>query len=292
MATIEKTTITVKVTIKASVEKVWNTWSDPAHIIHWNAASDDWHTPNAENDLRVGGRFLWRMEARDGSVGFDFLGEYTKIDQHKLIEYTLDDGRKVQIVFASKGSETIVTEAFEAEQINPVDMQQAGWQAILNSFKTYVETLGRFEPLHFEVSIDANAEKVYATMLDEKQYSAWTAEFNSDSRFKGSWEKGSKILFFGEDQNGNVGGMVSRIKENIANKFVSIEHLGVIHNGKEITSGPEVDVWAGAMENYTFTEANGKTLLSIDADSNHEFKSYFLETWPKALQKLKAICEK
>lgn len=268
MATIEKSTVTVKVTIKASVEKVWNTWSNPVHIIHWNAASDDWYTPNAENHLQVGGRFLWRMEARNGSVGFDFSGEYTKIDQHKHIEYILDDGRKVQIEFVSKGNETTVTETFEAEQINPIELQQAGWQAILNSFKIYVETLGHFEPLHFEVSIDASAEKVYATMLDEKKYSAWTAEFNSTSHFKGSWEKGAKILFLGDDQKGNIGGMVSRIKENIANKFVSIEHLGVIHNGKEITSGPEVSAWAGALENYTFTEVNGKTQLSIDTDTN------------------------
>lgn len=118
-------------------------------------------------------------------------------------------------------------------------------------------------------------------MLDEKHFAEWTAAFNPTSHFKGSWEKGSKILFLGSGQDGNMGGMVSRIKE----------HLGIVQDGKEITSGPDIEGWAGALENYTFTEDNGKTLLLIDMDANQEFKPYFLETWPKALNKLKAICE-
>lgn len=145
--------------------------------------------------------------------------------------------------------------------------------------------------LHFEIGINATTEKVYKTMLDEKHYQEWTSEFNPTSRFNGSWEKGSKMLFFGNDKDGNIEGMVSRIKENIPNKFVSIEHLGMIKNDKEITTGTEVEGWVGALENYTFTENNGTTVVSVDMDSLEEFNSYFMETWPKALNKLKTICE-
>jgi hypothetical protein len=128
-------------------------------------------------------------------------------------------------------------------------------------------------------------------MLDGKHYREWTSAFNPSSRFQGSWEKGAKILFLGADEEGNSGGMVSRIKENIPNKFVSIEHLGMVQNEKEITSGQEIESWAGALENYTFSENNGVTLLSVDTDTNQQYKDYFAETWPKALHKLKAICE-
>ncbi len=117
------------------------------------------------------------------------------------------------------------------------------------------------------------------------------SRINPTSYFEGSWEKDSKILFLGTDKDGNKEGMVSRIKENIPNKLISIEHLGILKNDKEITSGTEVEGWAGALENYTFNEDNGKTFLSVDMDSNQQFKSYFEETWPKALNKLKAICE-
>ena len=140
MEMTEKTTITIEATIYASVEKVWNFWTNPDHIIKWNNASADWHTPRAENDLRVGGRFLSRMEARDGSSGFDFTGTYTKVEPHKQIDYTMDDGRKVHASFFSLGNVTMVKETFEAEGTNPAEMQRKGWQSILDNFKKHVET--------------------------------------------------------------------------------------------------------------------------------------------------------
>jgi uncharacterized protein YndB with AHSA1/START domain len=291
-ATTEKATITVQASINAPVVKTWKFWTDPKHIIHWNNASDDWHTPKAENDLQVGGQFLSRMEARDGSMGFDFIGEYKKIEPYRLIEYVLEDGRKVQVNFVENGNETAITEVFEAEKTNSLELQQAGWQAILHNFRKYVEASGKFRALHFEIDINAHPEKVFNTMLDVKYYAEWTTEFNPASHFVGSWEKGSKILFLGTDHNGSIGGMASKIKENIPNRYLSIEHLGIVTEDKEITSGPEVDGWAGAMENYTFTENNGNTLLSVDLDAKEEFMSYFVETWPKALDKLKEICER
>jgi uncharacterized protein YndB with AHSA1/START domain len=136
-------TITIGAIIHAPVQKVWEYWTNPNHIVRWNNASDDWHTSKAENNLRVGGKFLSRMEARDGSMGFDFSGKYSKVEQYKLIEYILEDDRKVQVYFDADGNQTTVTEVFEAEQENSIEMQQTGWQAILNNFKTYVEAAER-----------------------------------------------------------------------------------------------------------------------------------------------------
>jgi uncharacterized protein YndB with AHSA1/START domain len=139
METTSKTTITVESTVKASVEKVWKLWTGSEHITKWNSASDDWHSPFAENDLRVGGKFLARMEAKDGSFGFDFWGVYDQVKTNELIEYTLGDGRKVIIHFTGEGNKTKVVETFEAESTNPIDMQRGGWQAILDNFTKYAE---------------------------------------------------------------------------------------------------------------------------------------------------------
>ena len=131
--------ITVETKVQASVEKVWKYWTEPTHITNWNSASDDWHTPYAENDLRVGGKFLSRMEAKDGSFGFDFGGIYDDVILHEVIAYTLGDGRKVKITFKGKENETEVMVTFDVETENPIELQQQGWQAILDHFKKYTE---------------------------------------------------------------------------------------------------------------------------------------------------------
>jgi uncharacterized protein YndB with AHSA1/START domain len=140
METQEKTIITVESTINAPVEKVWEYWTKPEHITKWNNASDDWHTPRAENDLRVGGSFVSRMEAKDGSFGFDFGGVYDAVRKNEYIEYTMGDGRKAKVAFSAQGDKTKVVESFEAENTNSEEMQRGGWQAILDNFKKYTET--------------------------------------------------------------------------------------------------------------------------------------------------------
>lgn len=140
METANKTAITIEATVNAPVEKVWKFWSTPEDIIKWATPSPDWHTPRAENDLRTGGKFLSRMEAKDGSFGFDFGGVYDDVKTNELIEYTLGDGRKVVTHFTKKGNETKIVQTFDPETQNPVEYQQAGWQAILDSFKNYAET--------------------------------------------------------------------------------------------------------------------------------------------------------
>jgi hypothetical protein len=148
------------------------------------------------------------------------------------------------------------------------------------------------ENLHFEIAIYAPANIVFTTMLDEKGYRDWTAVFSPGSHFTGKWEKGATLRFLAADEEGNLGGMLSLIKDFVPNEYICIEHIGIVEFGREITSGPDVDDWKGAEERYTLKETNGKTLLSVDMDTIEENKSYFLEVWPKALKKLKTICEK
>lgn len=148
--------------------------------------------------------------------------------------------------------------------------------------------------LHFEVKISASATKVYDFLLGIKNkstYERWTALFNPTSTYEGNWNKGSKILFIGTDEKGEKGGMISEIAENIPNRFVSIRHYGILKAGKELIEGPEVEKWAGGFENYSFEENNGITTVSVDVDTMEDFEDYMNQTFPKALVKLKEICE-
>lgn len=131
--------IRVEATVQAPIDKVWKYWTEPDHIKQWNNASDDWHTPFAENDLRVGGTFVSRMEAKDGSTGFEFGGIYDEIILHEVIAYTMADGRQVNIIFKGREKETEIVETFDSDASHPAEFQQQGWQAILNNFKSYVE---------------------------------------------------------------------------------------------------------------------------------------------------------
>lgn len=140
MSAPEKTVITIETTINAPVEKVWKAWNTAEDVVQWNSASPEWHTPRAENDFRTGGKFLYRMEARDGSFGFDFYGIYDVITPHEYIEYTMGDDRKVKTTFTANGNATHIVQAFEAESTNSIDMQRTGWQAILDNFKRYAES--------------------------------------------------------------------------------------------------------------------------------------------------------
>ena len=140
METADRTKVTVEATVKAPVEKVWQYWTTPEHITKWNHASDDWHSPFAENDLRVGGKFTARMEARDGSMGFDFSGIYDEVKLHTRIVYTMEDGRRATVDFSPNGNETKVSETFDADDTHSIELQRGGWQAILDNFKKHVES--------------------------------------------------------------------------------------------------------------------------------------------------------
>ena len=133
--------ITVQTTMNVPIKIVWECWISPEHITKWNNASDDWHTPYAENDLRIGGKFKSTMAAKDGSMSFDFEGEYTLVEQNKAIKYAMADDRKVDVYFTETQTGVEVIESFDPETVNPEEMQRDGWQAILDNFKKYVESL-------------------------------------------------------------------------------------------------------------------------------------------------------
>ena len=147
------------------------------------------------------------------------------------------------------------------------------------------------EKLKYSIKINAPREKVYKMMLEDESYRKWTEPFCPGSYAETDWKKGSKALFLGPDQEGKFSGMVSRIEENIPNEYVSIEHLGVVNNGIEDTESDAVKSWKGAMENYTFRDADGGTEVLIDIDVDDNYVKMFNEMWPKALQKLKEISE-
>ncbi|MCX8484111.1 MAG: SRPBCC domain-containing protein [Bacteroidia bacterium] len=149
--------------------------------------------------------------------------------------------------------------------------------------------------LTFAIDIDAAVETVYACMLglsDKSTYEQWTALFNPTSSYLGDWSEGSKMQFVGVDENGDTGGVVSRIVKNMPNAFVSIQHYGLVQAGKEILEGPEVEQWANGFENYSFTAVGDGTRVEVNLDMNDAFEDYMNETYPKALVKLKEICEK
>ncbi|HAA01167.1 MAG TPA: SRPBCC family protein [Flavobacteriales bacterium] len=131
--------VTVEAKIEQPVEKIWEFYNEPQHITQWNFASPDWHCPSAQSDLRVGGKYISRMEARDGSMGFDFEAIFDEVDLHKKITYTMVDGRKADIFFQPSGNTSNITIVFDAESENSPELQKSGWQAILNNFKTYCE---------------------------------------------------------------------------------------------------------------------------------------------------------
>jgi uncharacterized protein YndB with AHSA1/START domain len=286
-----KTKISVSAEIAAPVNQVWTAYNSPRHIVNWNCASPDWHSPSAKNELEAGGSFSYRMEAKDGSMGFDFEGVFQEVRPNEFISYVMSDGREAEVSFEDQGKKTLVSVTFDAEQMNPVEMQREGWQAILDNFKKYVEEF-QHDSMHFEIEIDAPVSKVFDIMLGDETYRDWTQAFNPGSYFKGDWSKGSKILFLGPGPDGEEGGMVSRIADRVNDKYISIEHLGIYSGGKEITEGPEVAAFNGATENYSFVDLGGKTLVKVDMESGGEYKEMFEEMWPKALQRLKEICER
>ena len=133
-------TVTIKNTIYQNIKKVWEFWITPEHIMRWNFATPQWHCPAAEHDLRVGGKLSYSMAAKDGSMSFNYEGIFTQINPNELLEYTLDDARKVSITFSEEDGMTTIIESFEVEDENTIDMQRQGWQAILDNFKKYAES--------------------------------------------------------------------------------------------------------------------------------------------------------
>jgi len=147
------------------------------------------------------------------------------------------------------------------------------------------------ETLKFKITIKADAEKVYHTMLGEETFKQWTSVFNPSSRYEGNWDKGSQLRFIGESKEGKQEGMIGIVRENTPFRFVSVEYIGLVDGDKELYEGPGIEEWINTFENYTFEENNGETVVTVDIDMNDEMIEYFKVHYPKALEKLKEISE-
>lgn len=279
------TKITIEALVNAGVERVWDSFNNPTAITKWNQASPDWHCPSAENDLRVGGKLKSRMEAKDGSFGFDFEAVYDEVDPNKKITYTMGDGRKATTTFEPVENGTKLTTCFDAETQNSIELQQAGWQAILNSFKQYVESR---KELHFSIDINASKQKVWDTMLQQDTYKMWTAVAWSGSRYEGEWKQGSEIKFMGEQDAGTL----ALIEVCNPTNYLLARHIAIINaDGSLDTTSEMAREWTGAKEAYQFTEQHGVTILKVTIETFEKWAGMFEEGWPKAVGKLKELCE-
>ncbi|MBS9525816.1 SRPBCC domain-containing protein [Litoribacter alkaliphilus] len=283
--------VKLTVSIKAPLSQVWGSWTSAEHIVNWNFASEDWHCPKAKLELRSGGEFSYHMAAKDGSQAFDFKGEFEEVVPMQMIKFHLDDGRKVQVHFKQMKDHVEIVEEFEAESSHSIEMQRQGWQAILENFKVYTESLSKLHRLHFDVQIEAPAQAVYEIMLAPDTYREWTAAFHPGSYYKGKWEVGETLYFIGPDAEGRESGMVAKVTKAKPGEIVGVEMLGMLDKGVEVTEGPEIETWKGAVEEYRFEERDSATTVRVTVDTIGEYKAYFEETWPKALQILKTICE-
>lgn len=260
-------------------------------------------------------------EGTDGTVGFIYKWDGPKMGKGKQVLTNVVEGERIEFDLffmessdAAKGylsvaekspNETLVKWGISGRTPYPLNLMSLffdmgkDFDQGLKNLKEILEKMPSpaktttMKKLQFKTTINAPAEKVYKTMLgigDIKTYEQWTEAFNPTSTYKGTWEKGSKMLFMGTDDKGKQGGMVSEIAENIPNKFVSIHHYGILDGEQEIVDGPEVEKWAGGFENYTFEENNGATIVTIDLDTAEDFVDYMNNTFPRALEKLKEIC--
>jgi hypothetical protein len=231
------------------------------------------------------------MEARDGSMGFDFTGTVDAVRVQEFIRYTMDDGRAWDVTFIPVPDGTVVSEQFEAEDMNPRELQQQGWQSILDNFKRHTEARCREKQLHFDIYVGCPPEKLHAIMVAPDTYRLWTSKFNPTSRYEGVWKEGASIRFVGDELDGKTSGMIARIRKEIPGQYLSLEHYGLIKDGVEYFEGEEVEPWAGAQQNYHFEQEGNGTKPTVTLETNADFESYFQLTWPKALLKLKSICE-
>jgi uncharacterized protein YndB with AHSA1/START domain len=286
MTTTEKTTIKVSANIDAPIAKVWELWTTPKHIMQWNNASDDWWTSRAENDLRTGGEFVSTMEAKDGSFKFDFAGVYREVIPHEKIHYAMADGREVKVYFRSADGQTQVTEVFDPENIHSLEMQEAGWQAILNNFKKYVEYTNKFQPIYFSEQINASKVKVWNTMMDEATYHEWVSSAWPNSFYEGIWKEGESLLFINKENSGTKAKLLFHRPYEIS----LAEHIAVISKG--IEKEQDDSGWIGSKELYLFSEKNGVTTLEVIMYATPSWHEMFKHDWPIALKKLKEICER
>ncbi|MBC8059823.1 MAG: SRPBCC family protein [Clostridiaceae bacterium] len=289
MKTSSNSKITVETTVKIPIEKAWEYWTEPEHITKWNNASDDWHTPFSENDLKVGGKFLSRMEAKDGSFGFDFSGIYDNVKLNEVISYTLGDGRKVLVNFKVNEGETNIIEIFEAETTNSNEIQQSGWQAILDNFKKYAEKISntryKMKELLFSIIIKAPKEKVWNTLWGDNTFRNWASIIDEGTYMVGEIREGNKVQFISSVSGY---GVTSKIVKHIPFEFVLFRHMT---DTMESGTQERENEWTAGKESYFLAETDGVTTLTVKIDVPREPEETFNTRFPRALERVKNLAE-
>ena len=283
--TTTTTTITIEALINAPVEKVWELWTNPVDITNWSTPSPDWHTPRAMHDLKPGGEFVYRMEARDGSFGFDFGGRFDVVKPGHQLAYTMGDGRKANILFTQQDGKTKITETFDPENENPIEFQKAGWQAILDNFRKYAE---RVVLVEFQVRVNASKKHVWETMLHPATYNEWANAGWPGATYEGTWAEGEEVKFVSASGEGTLATLVAHKPYDLSHA----KHMAVLLKGGAEDRDSELALgWIGTHERYTFTEEDGVTALTVTITTTPEWAAMFSDGWPKALNKLKVMCE-
>jgi uncharacterized protein YndB with AHSA1/START domain len=283
-------TISISQNIKASPSQVFESYLNPKDNQRWQNAGGGWSTGFVNIDAQNGGRFEAEFKAADGVNDFVFGGTFDQIIPNQKINYTMDDGRKSEVLFEEiSPNQTKVSINFEAENQNSAELQQQGWNQILVNFKTFVER--KVNPknaiLVKNIEIKTSKEKVWETLLDQQSYQKWTAIFCEGSYYEGEMKLNNKIWFLSPGKSG----LSSLVKVLIPGFQVSFEHLGAVKNGVEDFESPEFLGWKGARETYTLTEKNGITNLEIYQDLTKTELEMFDKMWDKSLQKIKELSE-
>jgi uncharacterized protein YndB with AHSA1/START domain len=282
--------INISQNIKASPNQVFESYLNSKDNQRWQNAGGGWSTGFVNIDAQNGGKFEAEFKAADGINDFVFGGTFDQIIPNKKINYTIEGGRKAEVLFEEiSPNETKVSINFEAETQNSIDLQRQGWNQILVNFKTFVER--KVNPknaiLLKNIEIKSSKEKVWKVLLDQQNYQKWTASFCEGSYYEGEMKLNNKIWFLAPDKSG----LSSLVKVLIPGFQVSFEHIGAVKNGIEDFDSPGFVGWKGARETYTLNEKDDFTNLEIYQDLTKTELEMFDQMWNKALQTIKELSE-
>ena len=278
-------TITIKKTINAPLELVYNSYINPKDNIRWNTAGDGWTTSYATINAVTGGSYDVGYRSPDGLHNFPLAGNYLEVIPNSKITSIMGD-RKVNVDFVSVNSDTEVTITFDAENENSMELQSKGWGNILNNFATHVEKKAKsdYEVIDINTTVDASPKAIWNALLDQNNYKQWTAPFTEGSYYEGRIEFGEIIKFYSPAH----GYLKSEVVVCIPEYQISFKHLG-FYSQQDVLEGED---WKNNRETYTINQEGNTTTLNIYQEMTKKEYEFFAPMWTKALEILKSIAEK
>ncbi len=273
--------ITIQTIVSADKKKVWDYYTEPKHIVNWNFASDNWCCPGAENDLRIGGKYKARMEAKDKSVGFDFEAVYNEIVEGEKFTYTMEDGREVNGSFEDLDGKTKVTIIFDAEKENSEEMQKDGWQSILNQFKSYVEKQQKEIIAKASVNVDASPSQVWEALTNSER----VKQYMFGAEVISTWKEGTPIKWKGE-WKGKTFEDKGKILKIESEQLLKYTHFSPLTGKEDKTENYHtVTIRLNAEDNQT------NITLTQEGNGTEQEKEHSEKNWQMMLENLKKIVE-